>query len=432
MSPPGAGGADPGPPPRARRNEVRGAASIASDTVDTVSRPIQATHSAISDTVFGVLRRAGLGPASAPVRFLHDTISAGVYGSVRVIGKVSSTVVGSAAVLARGDDWRPITSTPTGAMVTGAINGFIGDRMVEIDNDLVVPMSLYSCSLDGERGELPGESEEVARVLSDHPDRDLGHVVLFVHGLSETEYAWRIYGEQSAGEGYAESVASHVGSTPLLLRYNTGLRIADNGEALSRLLTAVLADWPVPVHRIDLVGHSMGGLVLRHACHHAVRTGAPWVSAVRRMVYLGAPHRGAPLAHRVEQAAGYLARHVRSRAWSELLDRRSAGIHDLTAGVSDTEVPLLAGASHHAVAACLTASPHHPLAHVLGDLFVPVDSARGAIADVEELPSSHHFHLLNDPDVHAHLWRWLAADEPAPGATTDGPAHPHLSVARTR
>ena len=52
--------------------------------------------------------------------------------------------------------------------------------------------------------------------------------------------------------------------TPLLLRYNTGLRIADNGAALSLLLTDLVERWPVPVHRIDLVGHSMGGLVLRH------------------------------------------------------------------------------------------------------------------------------------------------------------------------
>jgi hypothetical protein len=92
------------------------------------------------------------------------------------------------------------------------------------------------------------------------------------------------------------------------------------------------------------------------------------------------------------------------------------------AGVSDAEVPLLAHASHHAVAACVTSSEHHPLANALGDLLVPVDSAGGAIADVQPLTSSHHFHLLNDPDVHDHLLRWLTAEDPADGPTEDEPA----------
>ena len=412
-------------PPRGSRNEIRGAADIAAETVDIVSRPIQATHTAISDTVFGALRLGGLGRVSAPVRFLHDTITAGVYSSVRVIGKLSGAGVGLAAVLARGHDWRPITSRPAGAVITGAINGLVGDHLVALDNDLVVPMALYTCSLEGDHDELPFEPEAVHRVVADHPERDVGHLVVFVHGLGETEHAWRIYGEQSAGEGYAESVAAHVGSTPLLLRYNTGVRIADTGAALSLLLSDVVDRWPAPVHRIDLVGHSMGGLVLRHACHHAVEHGASWVGAVQRMVYLGSPHRGAPLALGVERLAAGLARNARSRAWSDFLDRRSAGIHDLVAGVSDRDVPLLASSSHHAVAACLTSSPHHPLANLLGDLLVPVDSARGAITDVEALPSSHHFHLLNDPDVHAHLLRWLGADpdpEPVPDPVPLRPA----------
>jgi pimeloyl-ACP methyl ester carboxylesterase len=280
-------------------------------------------------------------------------------------------------------------------------------------------MTLYTATTadtyEEQYGALPDDPEALRAVVGDHPERDLTRIVLFVHGLGETEHAWRLYGEACAGEGYAERVASATGATPLLLRYNTGLPMADNGAALSLVLTDLQNRWPEAVRRLDLVGHSMGGLVLRHACHHAVQTGQPWVGAVRRMIYLGSPHRGAPLAHRVDQLATQLSRWSRSRTWGEFLDRRSAGIRDLVAGVSDTEVPLLAHASHHAVAACVTSSEHHPLANALGDLLVPVDSARGALTDVEPLTSSHHFHLLNDPDVHDHLLRWLLAeDEPAP------------------
>jgi pimeloyl-ACP methyl ester carboxylesterase len=398
-------------PSRQDRNEVRGAAGVASEAVDIVSRPVQGTHEAISGTVFGALRRAGLGAASKPVQVVHDGITAGVYAAVRGIGHLAGRGVGAAASLARQGEWRPITGTPTGAVLTGAINGLVGDRMVALDNDLAVPMALYTSTVADEHGELPGDPEELRAVVADHPERDLTHLVLFVHGLGETEHAWRLYGEASAGEGYAERVSSAIGATPLLLRYNSGLGIQSNGAALSLLLTDLWNRWPEQVRRLDLVGHSMGGLMLRHACHHATATGQPWVGAVRRMIYLGSPHRGAPLAHRVDQLATQLQRWSRSRAWAEFLDRRSAGIHDLVTGVSDTEVPLLAHASHHAVAACLTSSPHHPLANALGDLLVPVDSAGGAITDVEPLTSSHHFHLLNDPDVHEHLLRWLAVED---------------------
>src|SRR5918995_901943 len=135
-------------PSRQDRNEVRGAAGVASEAVDIVSRPVQGTHEAIAGTVFGALRRVGLGAASKPVQVVHDGISAGVYAAVRGIGHLAGRGVGAAAALA------------------------------------------------------------------DHPERDLTHLVLFVHGLGETEHAWRLYGEASAGEGYAERVSSAIGATP--------------------------------------------------------------------------------------------------------------------------------------------------------------------------------------------------------------------------
>jgi hypothetical protein len=417
----------PGRPLPAPRNEVRGAAGVASEAVDIVSRPVEGTHRAISDTVFAALRRTGLGPASRPVQRVHDGISAGIYTAVRGIGHAAGTGVGLAAELYRTasgrDDWTPITSRPAGAVLTGAVNGLVGDHMVALRNDLAVPMTLFTSTTDDDgeprHAELPIDSTEAIReVVSDHPERDLGHVVLFVHGLGETEHAWRLADEDSAGEGYAERIASSVGAVPLLLRYNSGMRLAHNGAALSVLLAELTERWPVPIRRLDLVGHSMGGLMLRHACHAAVVTGEPWVRSVRRMVYLGSPHRGAPLAHQVDRLASRLARYAQSRTWGEFLDRRSVGIRDLVAGVADTDVPLLAHSTHHGVAACVTATEHHPLANILGDLLVPVDSARGALADVETLPSSHHFHLLNDPRIHTHLLRWLAPDE---GPDGEGP-----------
>src|SRR5919107_2379410 len=239
-------------PSRPDRNEVRGAAGVASEAVDIVSRPVQGTHEAISGTVFGALRRVGLGAASKPVQVVHDGISTGVYAAVRGIGHLAGRGVGAAAALARPGEWRPITGSPTGAVLTGAINGLVGDHMVALDSDLAVPMALYTSTVADEHGELPGDPEELRAVVADHPERDLTHLVLFVHGLGETEHAWRLYGEASAGEGYAERVSSAIGATPLLLRYNSGLGIESNGAALSLLLTDLWNRWPEQVRRLDL------------------------------------------------------------------------------------------------------------------------------------------------------------------------------------
>ena len=230
--------------PSRDRNEVRGAAGVASEAIDIVSRPVQGTHEAVAGTVFGALRRVGLGPASRPVQVVHDGISSGVYAAVRGISHLAGRGIGVAAGLARPGEWRPITGNPTGAVITGAINGLVGDHMVALDNDLAVPMALYTSTLEDEHDALPADPEELRAAVADHPERDLGRLVLFVHGLGETEHAWRLYGEASAGEGYAERVASATGATPLLLRYNSGLRIADNGAALSLLLTDLWNRWP--------------------------------------------------------------------------------------------------------------------------------------------------------------------------------------------
>ncbi len=54
---------------------------------------------------------------------------------------------------------------------------------------------------------------------------------------------------------------------------NTGLHISDNGRRLAELLDRLDGCWPVPVEEILLVGHSMGGLINRSACHYGMEDG---------------------------------------------------------------------------------------------------------------------------------------------------------------
>src|SRR5690606_38728519 len=76
---------------------------------------------------------------------------------------------------------------------------------------------------------------------------------------------------------------------------NTGLRIAANGRSLAELLEDTLAQWPRPVEQLAIIGHSMGGLVARSACHHARTAGHAWLKHLRKLVFVGTPHHGAPL-----------------------------------------------------------------------------------------------------------------------------------------
>ena len=53
--------------------------------------------------------------------------------------------------------------------------------------------------------------------------------------------------------------------------------------------------WPVAVEDLSIVGHSMGGLVARSACCHAAQAEHRWTTSLKRLVFLGTPHLGAPL-----------------------------------------------------------------------------------------------------------------------------------------
>ena len=151
-----------------------------------------------------------------------------------------------------------------------------------------------------------------------------GDVVVLVHGLVVHETAWQ------RGR-FGQRLEEDLGFTPVTVRYNTGLRISHNGHELDRVLTALVAHWPVPVTRIVLLGHSMGGLVVHSALAQA-DVEADWVPLVSDTVTLGAPHLGAPLERFANQSARLAGRLRHSRPLAAVLRARSVGIQDLRHG----------------------------------------------------------------------------------------------------
>ena len=84
--------------------------------------------------------------------------------------------------------------------------------------------------------------------------------------------------------------------------------------------------WPVEVERIALVGHSMGGLIMRAAGAVATEVEPPWTELVSDVVTLGTPHLGAPIARgrRRTAAAGSAGCPRRRRSAGSWTGARSA------------------------------------------------------------------------------------------------------------
>ena len=394
-----------------RPDEMRALTGLTFSELADAAGGIGGVHRGVARRVFGLV-----GPASAPARAMHDTISAAVYAAVR--GGARLTGLGAESALARRvvRDGRAISRDPRGAAAIAALNGLIGDRLEREGSDLAEPMAVR---IDGRIAAATDFADPRPRL------------VVFVHGLMETELAWRLGGRET----YGERLARDLGCTPVYVRYNTGRHISENGRSLSELLEALVAEWPVEVTGIALVGHSMGGLVARSACACAVEEDAEWVRHVRHVVSLGTPHLGAPLERAAHRAAHALYALPETRPFGNFLRRRSAGIRDLNLGslvdedwrdrdpdalrlAACREVPLLDGAAHHFVSATVTRDAAHPLGRLVGDVLVLVPSATGESKtrrigfrseDGHHVGGTHHLALLNHPAVYPKLLAWLSA-----------------------
>jgi pimeloyl-ACP methyl ester carboxylesterase len=255
-----------------------------------------------------------------------------------------------------------------------------------------------------------------------------------VHGLVGDERWWHLRTRSGTGS-YGDRLLRDHDLTPVVVRYNSGRHISENGRDLSALLECLVAAWPVPVASVSLVGHSMGGLVARSACHVGAESGADWTARTRVLVSLGTPHLGAPL----ERAAHVTDRALRllpeTEPFSRPLAARSAGIKDLRYGAlveedwagydpdeflrnRCTQVPLLPHITYYWVSSSLTHDPTHPVGRLLGDGLVLRASASGSHIGFDEASGVHvgaasHLHLMNHPEVYEQLAVWL---EPPPTA----------------
>lgn len=310
------------------------------------------------------------------------------------------------------------------------LNGMWGDYLNAHDNGLAVEMAFY-------QGGRPLKLE--CSALSAANAQPTPKLCILIHGLGCNELLWQFAapGQNDAASpvmvDYGQLLQAELGYTPFYVRYNTGLAVAENGRALGKLMDALYHCYGTTMEEILLIGHSMGGLVVRSACHYALQHGEPWVQQVRHIFYLGTPHDGADLA-RLAAAADSVLHAVPNpvtRIIGDVFGLRSQGIKDLSHGAlvepdvlddgwDDTvhhhrrSVPWLPHAQHYLVAGSVHADAKHIVSVLLGDGLVGAPAnADNAIpeANIRLFPGLRHLQLARDWGVYQQLKAWRCRDQ---------------------
>ncbi len=309
------------------------------------------------------------------------------------------------------------------------VNGFWGDYLHDHGNGLAVEMALYAHNRP-----LTLTAE---RLVALHPQPS-PKLCILVHGLSCNEHLWSFVPPQEADSqpeqvDYGTLLQAEFGCTPFYLRYNTGLSVAENGKSLAILLQTLCDCYPIKVEEMVLIGHSMGGLVLRSACHYARQHHESWAKRVTDIFYLGTPHDGADLERVAYSAAGALqaAPNSITRLVGKALNSRSRGIKNLRYGTllepdvidegwddlahhHHRAVPWLPHARHYLVGGTLNGNPAHIASVLFGDGLVAVPNNVNKAVPVEHIrlfPGIRHIQLAQRWEVYEQIAAWYRQGE---------------------
>ncbi|WP_417514617.1 esterase/lipase family protein [Marinobacter sp.] len=395
---------------------IHGSAQLLLDVTSGVTQIVERTHRTVAREV-------------NPLNRLRDV--AGVPPEEKQQGRTYQIIQSTTSLLQQGVHWsldkfsaqEDILNSSNSVKVAAALNGICGDHLEATNNPLAI--SMHFRNRNGEKVR-PGSGNACAEI----PDAS-SKIVVLVHGLCLSHEYWQGHNEGNLG---TELHREH-GFTPLYLNYNTGRHISSNGRELSQLLHNLVELWPVKVEELTLIGHSMGGLVIRSACWYSSKLGLPWAKLLKNALYLGSPHHGSAVA-KAGNMLTFVMKKFRYASPFAVGQHTSAGIKDLRHGnLLDEDwdgvdqddfhpdyrqpVPLLAGTRHFFIAAAIGKNVSGFTSMMVGDLLVRLDSAKGHHSDdlkrlsirpenCRVFENLNHLDLLDNKVVHDQILAWLA------------------------
>lgn len=408
----------------ATSSDLRGASRLVISATTGLTDLVEAMHRNIARVPL-VSGSSENGRASGIAGFVYSTVR----GVTRVVGGGIDAGLALVSPVLAG-----IPNVPAREAILSALNGVLGDHLVETNNPLAIPMQLRhqgrALALTRE-----GISEQLPNVT--------GKIVVLVHGLCMNDLQWLTSGKNGiVTHDHGASLQADLGYTAVYLRYNSGQHVSVNGREFASVLKSLLASWPVPVTSIVIVAHSMGGLVSRSAFYYGRRARHAWCKLLDKIVFLGTPHSGAPLERGGHWIDILLGATPYASPFAKLGKVRSAGITDLRHGSLLDEdwqgqdrfelapdalshVPLPNGVKCYTIAATIddglkTKSVSATGKRLLGDGLVPLASALGKHKAPKRnlnFPVDHqcvlngvnHMELLKAAQVYPALKAFIAA-----------------------
>jgi pimeloyl-ACP methyl ester carboxylesterase len=390
--------------------DLQGAGKLTVNAITGVTDLVEALHSSIS--------RCGglLGKAQQPHR--TSGVTGLVYQNIRTVTKLIGKGIDlPLEQLTKNLDESP--SSPQREAVLAALNGVIGDHLYTEENPLAIAMQLRHQG-------IPLDEEALQEAI----DQSSGRLVLLIHGLCMNDLQWT-----RQGHNHGEALAADLALSPVYVHYNSGLHISENGRKLADLLEQVSKSSD-HLQELNIVAHSMGGLVSRSACHYGMLAEHNWLKQLKKIIFLGTPHHGAPL----EKGGNWIDLLLGISPYTEPFARlgkiRSSGVTDLRHGyilddhwqyherfdfTTDQRLPvaLPAGIKCYSVASTSAVEAGKITDHLIGDGLVTLNSALGIHKKPDlnlEFPADqqwigrgiHHLDLLNSPEVYKIIRSWLS------------------------
>ncbi len=392
--------------------DLRGVNRLTIDAVTGLTNIVEAMHRNISSFP---------GFSGKATQKSMTGITGFVYRSIRRITHITGVVIDAALAQIIPMMSENACSSPEREAVVAALNGVLGDYMADSENPMTIFMQIRQ---NGQALEL--ERQSMAYTIR-QPSTKLA---IMVHGLCMNDLQWN-----RKGNDHGAAIARDMGYSTVYLHYNTGLHISANGQSFADLIENLVKEWPVPLEELVIIAHSMGGLVSRSACFYGERAGHHWLRYLRKIIFLGTPHHGAPTERGGNQVDFILGISPYSAPLARLGKIRSSGITDLRYGsLADkdwegrdrfkpcgdmrTPIPLPEHTACYTIAATLGKKRDDIRKILPGDGLVPLDSALGRHKKPDfdlSFPESRqwiaygisHFDLLNHPEVYEKIKEFL-------------------------